>query len=129
MVNPTYRHLEEPLRVGRFSLGQWAQLRAAALVALGFGMYLSPLPPLPTVSVSVLVGGLPLALSYAAMGLEFSVPRFASVVVRWARRPRRYVPGPGPHRPGYLVHAEPPSAPGTAAARMASEELAAIWDA
>jgi hypothetical protein len=130
MVNPTYKHLEQSLRIGRFSLGQWAQLLAAALVALGFGVYLSPLPPLPTVSVSVLVGGLPLALSYAAMGLEFSVLEFAFAAAGWARRPRRYVAGPGAGTTGYVVHEE--VAVDAAPERLgstASRELAALWDA
>lgn len=129
MVNPTYKHLEQSLRIGRFSFAQWAQLLAAALVALGFGVYLSPLPPLPTVSVSVLVGGLPLALSYAAMGLEFSVLQFVTAVVTWGRRPRRYVPGPGLEHRGYTVRPEPvPSVPQRDLTRS-TQELASLWDA
>jgi hypothetical protein len=128
MVNPTYRHLEDALRVGRFSLAQWAQLLAGLLVALGFGVYLSPLPPGPTVSVSVLVGGLPLACSYAAMGLEFSVLQFALSLGGWGCRPRRYLPGPGAASAGYLVHAEA-TQPAPRSTTTASGELAALWDA
>jgi hypothetical protein len=128
VVNPTYKHLEQSLRVGRFSLGQWAQLLAAALAALGFGVYVSPLPPLPTVSVSVMVGGLPLALSYAAMGLEFSVLQFTVSVVGWARRPRRYLAGPGRASAGYTVQPEP-APPTERAVTVPSRELAALWDA
>jgi hypothetical protein len=129
VVNPTYKHLEQSLCVGRFSLGQWAQLLAAALVALGFGVYLSPLPPLPTVSVSVMVGGLPLALSYAAMGLEFSVLQFAASVAGWARRPHRYLAGPGRDTAGYTVHPKPIQSADETPARTPSTELAALWDA
>jgi hypothetical protein len=129
VLNPTYKHLEDAVRVGRFTLGQWAQLLVATLIAIGFGMYLSPLPPTPTISVSVLVGGLPLTLSYAAMGLEFSVLQFARAVVAWARRPRRYVPGAGLARSGYVVHpeAEPPAH--LATSRAHGQRLATLWDA
>ena len=129
VVNPTYKHLEDSLRIGGFTLGQWAQVLGAVLVAIGFGLYLSPLPPLPTISVSVLVGGLPLALSYAAMGLEFSVVAFTRAALRWARRPRRYLPGPGSAATGYLIHPEPEHAPQPAAVRAPREELASLWDA
>lgn len=128
VVNPTYKHLEQTLRVGRFSLGQWAQLLAAGLVALGFGLYLSPLPPLPTVSVSVLVGGLPLALSYAAMGLEFSVLRFATAVGAWARRPRRYLPGAGESCLGYVVAPDPREHERAHVSAPIGQELWALWD-
>ena len=129
MVNPTYKHLEQSLRIGRFSLAQWAQLLAAALVALGFGVYLSPLPQLPTVSASVLVGGLPLALSYAAMGLEFSVLQFATAVLGWSRRPRRYLAGPGGESSGYRMLPENTAATPAPPVSNASRELAALWDA
>ena len=129
MVNPTYKHLEDSLRVGGFSLAQWAQVLVAVLAAIGFGLYLSPLPPLPTVSLSVLVGGLPLALSYASMGLEFSVFQFTRAVVRWARRPRRYLPGAGAAPRGYIVHPEAEHQSHSDLATVAPrEELASLWD-
>ena len=43
MRHPTYKHLEARLRLGAFSLGQWAQITAAAVAAAVFGGYVSPL--------------------------------------------------------------------------------------
>jgi hypothetical protein len=43
------KHLEASLRLGAFSLGQWAQVLLAVVLALTFGIYLSPLPSTPTI--------------------------------------------------------------------------------
>ena len=40
MRHPTYKHLEARLRLGAFSLGQWAQITAAGVAAAVFGGYL-----------------------------------------------------------------------------------------
>ena len=89
-VNPTYKHLEASLRLGAFSLGQWAQILAAVVLALLFGIYLSPLGLTPTIFVSIVVAGSPLALSYGAMAQEWSVAEAIRAQWRWARHPRGY---------------------------------------
>src|SRR5215211_3088392 len=131
MANPTYKHLEGKTVIGQFSLGQWAQLLAGATLGLTFGIYLSPLPATPTIFISCLLPGLPLAASYGAMGLEFSLAQAARAAWRFWRRPRRYLAGPGRGSTGYLVH--PDHDPdGPAGAGMGAEragELEALWDA
>ena len=100
MRHPTYKHLEAPLRLGSFSLAQWAQIAAAGIAAAAFGAYLSPLPTTATIFVAIVGAGLPVALSYGAMGLEFSVGRvrgrrvalLASPAALPARRRRRPAP-------------------------------------
>jgi uncharacterized membrane protein len=103
MHNPTYKHLDAKLRLGGLRLGQWLQLVLAAGFALVFGLYVSPLPAGPTIALSVFVAGLPVAVSFAAMGLEFSVSGFVRAAWRWTRSPRRYLPGPGLVATGYVV--------------------------
>ena len=107
MANPTYKHLEGKTVVGPLSLGQWAQLLAGVLLGLGFGIYLSPLPPTPTIFIACLLPGLPLAASYGTMGLEFSLVQLARAAWRFWRAPRRWLPGPGASTTGYLVDPEP----------------------
>jgi len=109
-VNPTYKHLEASLRLGAFSLGQWAQVLLAVVLALTFGIYLSPLPLTPTIFVSIVLAGSPLALSYGAMAQEWSVTDALGAQWRWLRRPRCYLPGPSDHATGYIVLAEEPAA-------------------
>jgi len=130
VANPTYKHLEGKTVIGQFSLGQWAQLLAGVALGLLFGIYLSPLAPMPTIFVSCLLPGLPLAASYGAMGLEFSLGQAARAGWRFWRRPRRYLPGPGRGAVGYLVHPDPgPSLPPAAHPGAApAAELEALWD-
>ena len=131
MANVTYKHLEGKTVVGLFSLGQWAQLLAGVVLGLLFGIYLSPLPPIPTIFLSCLLPGLPLAASYGAMGLEFSLTQGARAAWRFWRRPGRYLPGGGQSVSGYLVRPDqdsyqpPAGGPDAAPAR----DLEALWDA
>ena len=52
---------------------------------------MSPFPASVTIFVSIVGAGLPVALSYGAMGLEFSVGEFAAAAWRYWREPRRYL--------------------------------------
>ena len=57
MRHPTYKHLEARLRLGAFSLGQWAQIAAAGVAAAVFGGYLSPFSTQVTIFVSIVGAG------------------------------------------------------------------------
>jgi hypothetical protein len=127
MRHTTYKHLEAHLRIGAFSLGQWAQITAAAVAAALFGGYVSPLPTQATIFVSVLVAGLPVALSYGAMGLEFSVADFARAGWRYLRQPRSFVPGPGAPTPGYVLQRDTMSSPAVQSPD-ATAEGRLLWD-
>ena len=127
MVNPTYKHLDSKLRLSGLSLGQWAQVLVAVLAAIVFGVYLSPFPTAPTIWLSVFVAGLPVAVSYGAMGLEFSVGQFASAAWRWWREPRRYLAGGGASGTGYVVEAER-SGPSETDETMSVGPSEDLWD-
>ena len=128
MRNPTYKHLEAKLRLGSLSIGQWAQIGVAGAAAAVFGVYVSPLPTGATVFVSIVAAGMPVAASYGAMGLEFSVGDFGAAAWRYWRRPRRYVAGAGELSRGYVVLAEQnASTPDAPEPRVSDRE--ALWDA
>jgi hypothetical protein len=135
VANVTYKHLEGKTVVGLFSLGQWVQLLAGLVAGLVFGIYLSPLPPMPTVFLACLLPGLPLAASYGAMGLEFSLTQGARAAWRFWRQPHRHLPGPGEAASGYLVEQPPdPYQPSAAADNSELEVrsprgLGELWDA
>ena len=124
MRHPTYKHLEARLRLGAFSLGQWAQITAAAIAATLFGGYLSPFPTQVTIFVAIVGAGLPVAISYGAMGLQFSVAQFTRAAWRYWRAPRRYLAGPGLATSGYVVASDPGRDVSTGA--EVAEEL--LWD-
>ena len=127
MRHPTYKHLEARLRLGAFSLGQWGQITAAGVAAALFGGYLSPFPTPVTIFVSIVAAGLPVAVSYGAMGLEFSVAQFAQAAWRYWRQPRRFLAGAGEPSPGYRVLAEQTPASESPSAQQRPEgEL--LWD-
>lgn len=131
MRHPTYKHLEAKLRLGSFSLGQWAQIAAAGVAAAVFGVYVSPFPTSVTIFVSIVAAGMPVALSYGAMGLEFSVSGFAAAAWRYWSEPRRYLPGGGQLPRGYLVRGEPADelAPATWQAQAEhAPEGEPLWD-
>ncbi len=132
MANVTYKHLEGKTVIGQFSLGQWAQLLAGVALGLLFGIYLSPLPAMPTIFIACLLPGLPLAASYGAMGLEFSLTQGGRAAWRHWRRPRRYLPGPGQSPVGYRVQPDPAERqpPGGGPEPLgSSRDLEALWDA
>lgn len=128
MRHPTYKHLEAKLRLGAFSLGQWAQITAAAVAAAVFGGYVSPLPTQATIFVSIVAAGLPVAVSYGAMGLEFSVAQFARAAWRYWRHPRRYLAGPGASTAGYVLLVEAARQPTPAGGDGSLTETVPLWD-
>ena len=127
MRHPTYKHLEARLRLGAFSLGQWAQITAAGVAAALFGGYLSPFPTQVTIFVSIVGAGLPVAVSYGAMGLEFSVAQFAHAAWRYWRQARRFLAGAGHPTCGYVVLADP-VATNTSADAHPQHQGELLWD-
>lgn len=125
MRHPTYKHLEARLRLGPLSIGQWTQVFLAGTAAAVFGGYISPLSVGPTIFVSIVGAGLPVAVSYGAMGMEFSVGRFARSAWRYWRKPRRFLPGPGAESHGYLVER---SLPAAATTRVVDHDREPVWD-
>ena len=101
--NETYKHLEDPMRLSGLTLGQWGGLAASALVAIIFALYVSPLPSGITITLSLFVAGLPLALPYAVSGFDMAMSETLGAVYRWARGPRHYLPAAIEADSGYLV--------------------------
>jgi hypothetical protein len=127
MRHPTYKHLEARLRLGAFSLGQWGQITAAGVAAALFAGYLSPFSTQVTIFVAIVGAGLPVAVSYGAMGLEFSVAQFVQAAWRYWRQPRRFLAGAGEPSTGYRVLAEQSPATASPSAHQRPEgEL--LWD-
>ncbi|MBJ7329174.1 MAG: hypothetical protein JHC95_04700 [Solirubrobacteraceae bacterium] len=128
MRNTTYKHLESHLRIGAFTLAQWSQITIAAVFAALFGGYLSPLPAQATIFVSVLLAGLPVAVSYGAMGMEFSVGAFLRAGWAFWREPRSFPAGPGAASAGYLLHAEPIERVAGERVQTPTDDARLLWD-
>lgn len=129
MRHTTYKHLEAHLRIGAFSLGQWAQITVASITAALFGGYVSPLPTQATIFVSILLAGFPVALSYGAMGMEFSVADFARAGLRFRREPRSFPPGPGMPSVGYVLRDDPRRSDARDQEASTAADGRLLWDA
>lgn len=131
--NETYKHLEDPLRLNGLTIGQYAALCGTALVAIVFGLYISPLPPGVTMGISLFLAGLPISLSYAVSGFDIAISDTIGEVYRWARGDKHYLPGAGETPTGYVVvhaPAEPhPRARSSEDVASARRQLEGAWDA
>jgi hypothetical protein len=101
--NETYKHLEDPTQWGPLTIGQWAALFPAALVAILFGIYVSPLPTGLTIIVTIWIAGLPVALSWVVTGKDMAIWDTMVFVLRWVRGEKHFLPGPGTVEAGYVV--------------------------
>lgn len=130
MLNITYKHLQDPIKLGWFSLAQWAQLAVCGLLAYGVSTIL-PLPDMWSLSVAITICGSPAAAAMVAMQADFDVFAFALAAVRWTRRRRHYLPGTDPAitPAGYRLIApqalEPAEARVSATVALRPEDL---WD-
>jgi len=131
--NETYKHLEDPLKLSGLTIGQYAALCGTTLVAIVFGLYISPLPAGVTMGVSLFMAGLPIALSYAVSGFDVAMTDTITALYRWVREDKHFLPGAGEPTAGYVVaqsgsEQRPPvrSPEDVASARR---QLEGAWDA
>lgn len=107
-MNQAYRHLEEPVKIGDFTLLQIAGFLVAAMVAMLWGFVLSPLPPMLSLFTALYVGGLPAMAVLFASTTDFDVLRMVKAYIKFQRRPGRFLPGPGQiEEIGYMVKKPP----------------------
>jgi hypothetical protein len=116
-MHPTYKHLEDRIRLGGLTLGQWTQLLVCGLAAYALSMLL-PLPASWSLSVAVTVCGLPAAGAIAFMSADFDVLGLARAGVRW--RPTAKVYRGATSGIGKRTHA--------ARADSRSFDAEALWD-
>src|SRR5687768_17085829 len=104
MFHPTYKRIEDGIRLAGLTLPQWAGLFAAAIVAYLLSGRL-PLPGTWGLSVAITVVGVPVAAVLVLAQAEFSAWTLLAAVWRFRRGARRYRPGvdSADPRPGYRV--------------------------
>ena len=90
-MHPTYKHLEDRIRLGGLTVGQWTQLLVCGLAAYALSNLL-PLPGSWSLSVAVTVCGLPAAGAIAFMSADFDVLGWGRAVVSW-QRTHKHFPG------------------------------------
>jgi hypothetical protein len=105
-VNPAYKHLESKLRIGEFTLLQWAGLFLGFMAAVTWGLYISPLGGRLTLVTSIYIGGVPAGAAFLASVAEIDIGLHLRALVRHRRRVGRYAPGPGSGARGYVLRAD-----------------------
>lgn len=89
-----YRHLEDREEIlWGLDFVQLIYVLLGAAIAIVFALYLSPLPTGPSLMIAIVVGGLPVVASLVASNGDLAPWTMTRAAWRWARRPRRYVPG------------------------------------
>jgi hypothetical protein len=106
-MNVAYKHLESRLRIAELTVAQWAGVLCGVLLALGWGMYLSPLSPYPTLISAIYLAGLPAGAAFLAGLSDFDLWLHVRAAIAHRRAAGRYTPGPGRAARGYLVAADP----------------------
>src|SRR4051812_12605468 len=116
MLHPTYKHLEDRIRLAGLSLWQWAQLFVCAVAAWGFSRVL-PLPGSWSLSVAVTLCGLPAAAAIAFMHADFDVRVWVTDAVGFPLRSATFQAGAAARTPitGYVVRDDAVAWPGAAA--------------
>ncbi len=117
-MHPTFKHLEDRIRLGGLALGQWAQLLICGVAAY----LLSTLLPLPgswSVSVAVTVCGLPAARAIAFMSADFNMLGWVRAAATWHGTRARYVG---------TVADDSGTRFGTTSVAMRAFDAEALWD-
>jgi hypothetical protein len=126
-VNVAFKHLENKLRFGDLTVGQWAAVVGGVLFALLWSQYLSPVGGLTGAVIGVYLGAIPASAAFFASLREFDLWGLAAAALRWRRRDARFVPGPGASASGYLLR-HPEAAAGNDSASHSALDLEALWE-
>lgn len=126
-MNPAYRHLEEPIRIGDFTLSQLAGFTVSAMLAVLWGFVISPFPPMISLFTAIYVGGLPAMAVLMASTTDFDAIRMVKAFIKFQRRPGTFIPGPGQIEAGYVVKSAPVEKRTTATADDAALIPEVLW--
>jgi hypothetical protein len=127
-MNLAYKHLESKLKIGEFTITQWAGFFVGVMAALIWAMYLSPFGAYITLVTSVYLGGLPAGAAFLASVSDLDLWLHLKALVRHRRMIGRYVSGPGVSVSGYVLTAD--RSEGLVAASVSSHDdldLAELW--
>ncbi|MDW5592955.1 hypothetical protein VSS74_01310 [Conexibacter stalactiti] len=125
-MNSAYKHLETKLKLGELTLGQWAGIVFGLVVAIGWGMYLSPFGAYVSLFSAVYVGGIPVMAAWVASQADFDLWQHLAAAARWRRGSHVFLPGAGSSATGYAVVVAPTRAASNAAAP--DLDLEALWN-
>jgi hypothetical protein len=129
-MNVAYKHLDSKLRIGELTIGQWAGVGLGVVIAGAWALYVRPpIGTTLTAVTAVYLGALPAGAALLASASEFNLFLILTSALRWRRRERRYIPGPGSGARGYVLEEDPtPAAARAARPAVADLDISALWE-
>jgi hypothetical protein len=128
-MNVAYKHLDTRLRIADLTIGQWLGVVGGAVLALVWGLFLSPFGMYPTLVSAIYVGAVPAGATFLASVTEFDLWLLIRSAIRWRRREGRFLPGPGRGARGYALRADSLEDGMRAARHSAADlDLASLWE-
>jgi hypothetical protein len=124
-VNPTYKHLQDRLRIGDLTVPQIVAMFAGFMGGLVWALYLSPFSPYLTLFTAVYLACLPAGTVLLASSTEFDLWLYVKGCAREAVTDGRLTAGPGEPTDGYSITAD--LAARESAAAAAPLELRDLW--
>jgi hypothetical protein len=127
MMNRAYKTLGDKLRLGAFTLSQWAAITFVALGAITWAIYITPFGPVLTMVTTIYGAGVPIGLVLVASIAEFRPWLYAEAWAGYSRRDGRYLPGAGDDVHGYFVSRVISEKDGADVDDGASIDLSSLW--
>lgn len=127
-MHVAYKHLDNKLRIAELTLGQWLGVVLGVGVAIGWGMYLSPLGTYLTLISAIYLGSLPAGAAILASLSEFDLVLLVRSAIAWRRRDGRMTPGPGGSARGYVVRPEDLDRGARPEVEAPELDLATLWE-
>jgi len=129
-MNPAYKHLQDKLKLGEFTIVQWVGLILSVLTMILFGSVVCPnigihgkVSLVLSIYVGFICGGPIIASGY----FEVNLLKLLSAILAWKRTPSRYRPGPGENFTGYVIEVDPQTQREERRSAMPPLDLARLW--
>ena len=127
-MNTAYKTLDDRMRLGPFTVGQWALLIVIAFAAIGWALYLSPFGTSVTLVTTIYAAGIPAGLVLIAGISEFSFGLYVRAFFEFRGMDGRYLPGPGSTAHGYVVLADDDADTPSTSLTTTELDFASLWD-
>jgi hypothetical protein len=130
-MNPAYKHLQDKLKLGEFTIVQWVGLVLSLLMMIVCGSAICPhlgihgkVALVMSIYVGFIFGGPIIAAGY----FELNLLRLFEAILAFKRTQSRYKPGPGESFTGYVIDVDPDLQREEQRSAMPPLDLAGLWE-
>lgn len=105
-MNVSYKHLDSKLRIADLTIGQWLAVLLGIMLAIVWGLYVSPFDATITLTSAIYLGAVPCGAAFLANATEIDAFLLIRSALAWRRLRGHFAPGPGDSASGYVVRGE-----------------------